>query len=773
MKGRDIRIHDLQYPESAVLLVSPAQRRQWCRLHERNKFTIKSALLRGDTSVTLLNCKRLPSRVWDFFDLADQEIDQLQIDAYPLVPMPVRDPDPNGDLKADARKDIESRSWYGMKFKFVKVLAKGGQGYVSLWDIGFDDGSTKRVVIKKALGPDFDPKKEVEFHLRYNHAEHTTQVVNLRQESLGIHEAMLKKDPSCRPRFRKGHVWDPERMGCAVFEYAPYGDVWKYMEAFFPGKKEFPNQVLWGIMECYTLGIATVSYTPTFEEGSTFEQEYKRAEELDKVEDLLDHAETAWYSTHDVHLDLEALNVLIGEDPSHEYQPVFKLHDLGAFSECMRAQWRTTTEAKIWGLRHFPKSHAVTPEQISKEWDNLPIRLPPKDARRQFCGEIFEKGTKCAGRFGTWTNVFLIARVMESMITREIMRYPFRPAPHKKADGSEGPQTYGWRLQEQRHAWVDPELRDLICMCLYENPGDRPSPLNMLRAIKKWKDSGHHDPTELVEWWKDVRGPRPVEHHRPKAPNANSNAIRQGVIDQMGVLALHSVGQPHSKNQPSAVIQPTQPAIVGAAPNQSQRQGPVQGNQGGANPQQVPPAQPQQPNRPADPHVPAKVATTRNKKKRPANIQVRLEKRPSAGIGSGEAMDIEREEAAYQFSGDPDNFAAPIVPPAQIQNIAQPGRPSSKSIVSIKRVTQHPARRIGFEDPLKPSKGYKIHKNLLSPKIGKVVRRPGPKKSQALEALVRGVTSRMPVTIQNLMSRAKEIEARLDIGAVPIYAYLK
>ncbi|KAM0498764.1 hypothetical protein ACHAP8_005987 [Fusarium lateritium] len=773
MKGRDIRIHNLQYPESAALLVSPAQRRQWCQLYRRNKYTIKSALLRGDTSVTLWNCKSLPSREWDLFNLADQEIDKLQIDAYPLIPMPVSDPDPNGVLKADARKDIESLNWYGMKFKFVKILARGGQGYVSLWDIGFDDGSTKRVVIKKALGPDFNPRKEVEFHLRYNHAEHTTQVVNLRQESLGIHEEMLKKDPSCRPRFGKGHVWDPERMGCAVFEYAPYGDVWKYMEAISPGKREFPNQVLWGIMECYALGIATVSYTPTFEEGSTFEQEYKRAKELDKVEDLLDHAETAWYSTHDVHLDLEALNVLIGEDPSHEYQPVFKLHDLGAFSQCMRGQWRTATEAEIWSLRHFPKSHAVTPEQISKEWDDLPIRLPPKDARRRFCGENFEKGTKCAGRFGTWTNVFLIARVMESMITREIMRYPFRPAPHKKADGSEGPQTYGWRLQEQRHAWVDPELRDLICMCLYENPGDRPSPLNMLRAIKKWKDSGHHDPTELVEWWKDVRGPRPVEHHQPKAPNANSNAIRQGVIDQMGVLALHSVGQPHPKNQPPAAIPPAQPAFMGAAPNQPQRQGPVQGNQGGANPQQVPPAQPQQPNHPANSHVPAKVATTRNKKKRPANIQVRLEKRPPAGIGSGEAMDIEREEAAYQFSGDPGNFAAPNDPPTQIQNIAQPGRTSSKPIVSIKRATQHPARRIRFEDPLKSSKGYKVHKNLLSAKVGKVVRRPGAKKSQALEALVRGVTSRMPVTIQNLMSRAKEVEARLDIGAVPIYAYLK
>jgi hypothetical protein len=359
------------------------------------------------------------------------------------------------------------------------------------------------------------------------------------------------------------------------------------------------------------------------------------------------------------------------------------------------------------------------------------------------------------------------------MITRQIMRYPFRPAPHKKADGSEGPQTYGWTLQEQQYAWVDPELRDLICMCLYENPGDRPSPLAILRAINKWKDSGHHDPTELVEWWKDVRGPRPVAHHEPKAPNANFNATQQGVIDQMGVLALYSVGQPRPRNQPPAVIQPAQPAVGWRAPNQLQLQGPVQRTQGGANPRQVPPTRPQQPERPANPHVPAKVATTRNKNKRPVNIQVQSKKRPSAAIESGEAMDIEREEAAYRFSVDPGNFAVPIVPSAQVQNNAQPGGPSGKSIMSIRRATQHPARRIRFEDPLKPSKKFKVHKNLLSPKIQKMVRRPGAKKSEALYALVRGVTSHMPATIQNLMSRVTEVEARLDIGAVPIYAYLK
>jgi hypothetical protein len=54
-----------------------------------------------------------------------------------------------------------------------------------------------------------------------------------------------------------------------------------------------------------------------------------------------------------------------------------------------------------------------------------------------------------------------------------------------------------------------------------------------------------------------------------------------------------------------------------------------------------------------------------------------------------------------------------------------------------------------------------------------VARGPGPKKSRALEACVRNAMSHMPVAVCNLMSRSKELGARLNIGAVPVYAYLK
>ncbi|CAG1963149.1 unnamed protein product [Fusarium graminearum] len=794
MRGRDIRVKTVRYPVSKHLRASYDQKKEWCNIRQRNFCAVKSALLRGDTSVTLLNWHDVPDYMWNHLTQADEEIDTLLIDAFALTPKPAHDPDPSGNLQADARKDIESRKWYGLKFNFVKVLAKGGQGYVSLWHVTFDDGSTKKVVIKKGLSPSFDPEKEATFHLRYKDAEHTTQVIDLNQYSKDIQEELLKKDPACRPRFMKGYPWDAKRLGCAVFEYVAYGDVWKYMESIVPGKKKkFPNQVLWGIMECFALALATVSYTPSFDGDNTFEKEYRRAEELDKVEDLLGHGKRAWYSEHDVHQDLEALNVLMGEDPAHGNQPIFKLHDLGAFSECMRREWRTVTEFKIWERRHYPKDHAVTPEQISKEWDSLPIRCEKPEIQKMFCGSDFRRGTKCAGRYGTWTNVFLIARVMESMITREIMRYPFRPLTHIRADGSTGPQTYGWVLQDQMHAWVDPELRDLLCMCLYENPADRPKPLEILMIVKKWKDSKDHDPTEVSKWWEDVRGPRPVMPYKPQKPTPNSNAMQQAAIDGIGFLALHSATKPNPKNQAPVVDQPAQSAKPASDAQPAADQGrpapklnavqkaAMDGlgflaqnsikNPNPKDPQPVPPPQPQQTKRPANPRVPAKVATARDKRilsqPRTQHGQVRLQKRPRLEVGPGEAIDIDREEAAYRCSGNSGNDAAPVAQPVQ------PGRPSDNFVMSINRATQNPARRVRFDDPLKPSKTSKVQKKLLSSSTRKVKRVPGPKKSQALEALVQGDTSNLPVAVQNIMSRVKHLEARLKIDAIPIYAYLK
>lgn len=52
---------------------------------------------------------------------------------------------------------------------------------------------------------------------------------------------------------------------------------------------------------------------------------------------------------------------------------------------------------------------------MSREWDDLPLGMKREDVRENFAGEDFRKGNICAGRFGMWTNIFLIARVVSSV----------------------------------------------------------------------------------------------------------------------------------------------------------------------------------------------------------------------------------------------------------------------------------------------------------------------------------------------------------------------
>ncbi|EKJ79063.1 hypothetical protein FPSE_00811 [Fusarium pseudograminearum CS3096] len=272
-----------------------------------------------------------------------------------------------------------------------------------------------------------------------------------------------------------------------------------------------------------------------------------------------------------------------------------------------------------------------------------------------------------------------------------------------------------------------------------------------------------------------------VDQGRP-APKLN--AVQKAAMDGIGFLARNSVKNPNPKDQAPVVNQPAQPAADQGRPApklNAVRKAAIDGlgflarnsvkNPNPKDPQPVPPPQPQQPKRPANPRVPAKVATARDKRilsqPRTQHGQVRPQKRPRLEVGPGEAMDIDREEAAFRLSGNPGHDATPVTQPVQ------PRRPSDNFVMSINRATQNPARRVRFEDPLKPSKTSKVQKKLLSSSTRKAKRVPGPKKSQALEALVQGDTSYMPVAVQNIMSRSKHLEARLKIDAIPIYAYLK
>jgi hypothetical protein len=44
----------------------------------------------------------------------------------------------------------------------------------------------------------------------------------------------------------------------------------------------------------------------------------------------------------------------------------------------------------------------------------MPVSMVESSLRRRYGGEDLTKGNRVAGRFGVWTNIFLVARVVSS-----------------------------------------------------------------------------------------------------------------------------------------------------------------------------------------------------------------------------------------------------------------------------------------------------------------------------------------------------------------------
>lgn len=465
------------------------------------------------------------------------------------------------------------------------------------------------------------------------------------------------------------------------------------------------------------------------------------------------------------------------------------------------------------------------------------------------------------------------------MITGVLIRHPFQPEAHQKADGSMGPQTYGWMLQQLQYSTVDLELRDLICMCLYEKPADRPSPVQILRAVQKWKDSGLHNPAEIAQWWEAFHDPQPEPPHQAETPGAKVNFFQQALIDQLGVLALHPewqltdttrkgngglagfngftgagkreadehglrVAGPSIYKRPNRATKLRFPGRISRTRSRQVLLQPlVRHNPSAASPRletsqdnnsvniprldgtlirnprarQAVPLDSDSASAPAFaaaptivgsdsqhhsagavshlPPDPVIVSTRHISGSPPSSLLMesnsdglapaplsdaltgastapsgKTNRDGSGEIGSGEARDIEREEAAYRFDDDDDdNIASPMIPSGQRQDSPPP---SGGYRMSINRATQHPTKDAKTGASQQPSKEHKVHKKVLSLKQQKVVRRSRSKKSKALEAYVREAMPYLPVAIRNLMARRKKLEAQLKIGAVPVYAYL-
>lgn len=244
MKGKEIRTTTIP------LVPRPTQSGE-CHFGLRNLQAIQGALLRGDEHVDILGWPCIPPPMWDHVERAEDTIGKEEV--TPFTAIQNLNAPSHPWFSQDARNKIENKRWHGMKFKFIKVLARGGHGYITLWDVVFDDKSVRRVVIKRAIDPltnAFDPRKESEFHLRYDGAQHTTQVIDLHREAVAKHTRMIRSGIFTANAIRHGKQWNAEAEKCVVFEYMKFGDMVNIMQTVAARNAQIPDQVLWGIWEC-------------------------------------------------------------------------------------------------------------------------------------------------------------------------------------------------------------------------------------------------------------------------------------------------------------------------------------------------------------------------------------------------------------------------------------------------------------------------------------------------------------------------------------------
>ncbi|KAF5596339.1 hypothetical protein FPANT_4427, partial [Fusarium pseudoanthophilum] len=661
MRPQNIRIRTAQLP------FEQDQQRplEDCLIGERNNHALQSALIRGDEEVTLFNWNSIPPHLWQDLHLSEHHIGQEAVSLFTALAPRDAPCDPHGNLSQDSRNSIENRRWSGIKFKFIKVLAEGGHGYATLWDVVFEDTSVRRVVIKRAINPSsdaFDPQAEAMFHLRYDGAQHTTQVINLHREVVAIRTDMLSRGTFTHSAFRNGKEWKAERENCVVFEYMKFGDMVNIMQTVTTRKVQIPAQVLWGIWECLVLGLATIAYTPSESSGnSSFETWWKDVvSDREEAIAFLDRVDREWNIEHDVHLDLEVLNVLAGHDPAtHPNQPVFKLHDLGAWSFNMNHGWETYNESHIWQMRGPVKLHATTPEQFSKEWDDLLISLSTDSLRKLFAGEDLEKvgGTEVAGRYGIWTNIFLIAKVMESIMTREICRFPYQTVIH---DQTRKP-TYGGRLQNPQFRHIDLELRNIVASCLHEKPKDRPRVTDLLKSVLDRRQRGFNNegPESVRKWWETLfepQAPKPIPAQAPPPANPVKQAVVASAVK--GGLAIASHMAQAARNQ-GAPNQPHIPPHIQQILNQQRANPKVKG------PPAQPPVQPQ-----VAPHIPPHIQQILNQQRAKPNVKgppAQPPAQPTVQPQAAPHIPPHIQQILNQRKAKPDIKGPPAQPPAQLQ----------------------------------------------------------------------------------------------------------
>lgn len=93
---------------------------------------------------------------------------------------------------------------------------------------------------------------------------------------------------------------------------------------------------------------------------------------------------------------------------------------------------------------------------------------------------------------------------MEAIITRNWVGHPLTTMEYTSQDRRCTGGSYGWRICRESHAYIEPDLLDLIMQCQFEKPADRPQLAYLLRKICDRKYRGFQElDHETRTFWDD------------------------------------------------------------------------------------------------------------------------------------------------------------------------------------------------------------------------------------------------------------------------------
>ncbi|KAK3898953.1 hypothetical protein C8A05DRAFT_18538 [Staphylotrichum tortipilum] len=442
--------------------------------------------------------------------------------------------------EAAAREAVARRVREGLVeagLRFVKVLGWGGLGVVALLE---REGGGGRMVCKMDLKDRGDKGVQEEglMHLRTAGAKHVVQrvVLNDRRamrpasrasqvdeddgddyEMVDSDEVMQDMEMSATEKLDL----DPQAL---FIEYLPRGRLDDYIAKVGEANTRFPDKVLWRIFECLFRGVVGMAYPDAFQTIGC----NPRTENIPQVSEtcagfpiLTSHCSRETM----VHFDIDPLNVLVGEYDQGEHSdvPLLKIADLG-IARIFNDELRMDVD-RLWAMRRCGKSDILTPEHFSQEWDH--IEDTPWEAQ-----------AATAGNFSWWTNLY---QIMWSLITLHHPEYPpvVEQLQLTHPDGSVTTEwTYGGYLLSPRFAATSSALRNLVALCLVDNPNRRPAMSTLEETIERHvRGDGFESDQDRAakEWAGQLFGgaPPPPEPVREFGGEGVDEGMRGGGVEEM------------------------------------------------------------------------------------------------------------------------------------------------------------------------------------------------------------------------------------------------